>query len=145
MATLAGLGFSRPIVFLAILLGVAATSRGGGSACEDGSIVRVCLEWSQEDDPALDVDFRLAFSGETGIDAYNPKIELLTGDEGWVVYSESLASGNAIANIGALTIDPSPNSSDIFNVKIARGGGPGAGNVGRTFCRTRAGPATRRS
>lgn len=92
----------------------------GGSACANGSQVKVCVQWSQTSNPEPDVDFQVTFT-----DASSPSVELLRGDLGWVVSAE-LVSNGAPANIASITTP----AADNFVVKIAKGTGAGAANVG---------------
>ncbi len=98
----------------------------GGSACvtDSGNQTRVCVEWSQGPNPEPNVDFVV----DVQTDPQNPAIELKTGDLGWVVYAEKI-SDSSPANIGALTINPNTSTQN-YVVKLAKGTGPGAANVG---------------
>ncbi|TWT45697.1 hypothetical protein RAS1_21260 [Phycisphaerae bacterium RAS1] len=104
-----------------------------GSRClrDSGQTIEVCLRWDGLGDPVPDQDFRMSFA-----DPSNPAIELITGAN-WIVSSEQVVSGQPTgqpANIGSLTINPTPPSAEIFGVTIVRptqqGDQPGAANVG---------------
>lgn len=58
-----------------------------GVTCVSGSQVRVCVGWSQSAPPELDLDFIVGFT-----DPMSPTIGLITGDLGWSVYCETLAT-----------------------------------------------------
>lgn len=96
----------------------------GGSDCTTGSVVEVCVEWSQQANPEESSDYFVDFT-----DASNPVVELKTADLAWVVYATLVSNGNP-ANIGTLGLqDPAPSGED-FEVTIANGAGAGAANVG---------------
>jgi len=92
----------------------------GGSACTTGTQVKICVEWSRSPNPVDGVDFVTSFSNPS-----SPSIQLLSGDLAWVVSAELLSNGDP-ANITSITTP----ASDNFVVKIAKGSGPGAANVG---------------
>jgi hypothetical protein len=121
--------FTR-IILVASMAGLSpSVANGSVPTCVEGTQIKICVEWSQLGSPELNVDFRVLFT-----DPANPSVELRTGDvgnenhPGWIVYAEKVSDGSP-ANIGALTIDPS-TSSENFRVRIAKGTGPGAANVG---------------
>ncbi len=96
----------------------------GGSDCTSGSIVRVCVQWSQVGDPVEGVDYFVTFT-----DPSNPVVELKTADLAWIVYATLVSNGNP-ANIGTLALRaPTPAGED-FEVTVANGTGAGAANVG---------------
>ncbi len=106
-----------------LLSGVSAYA-GGKTCVQDGSsVTEVCLEWSDALNPQPVVDFQVGFT-----DPLNPEITLITGDLGWIVYSE-VVSTSVPANIGALRLNPAV-STDNFEVTIEKDGGAGAANVG---------------
>ena len=96
----------------------------GGSDCTTGSVVEVCVEWSQGINTVEGTHYFVDF-----MDASNPDVDLKTADLAWVVYATLVSNGDP-ANIGTLTLrDPTPAGED-FEVKIANRPGAGAANVG---------------
>ena len=117
------LSFSTVVVGIPVL-GAAVPCLAGGTDCQTGSTVKVCVVWGQPFDPVHGVDYEVDFT-----DPSNPDISLLKGDDAWELYAEVVGFPAVPANIGAITIDPAQDA-DNFGVKIAKGLEPGAVNVG---------------
>jgi hypothetical protein len=119
---------NRVIVITAML----ATSYESGPTCfaaavcddDGGNSPYVCVDRSGAT-PVEDFDFRFDFV----TDPANPKVTLLTGNTGWVVWSQVSSSDTTAANLGAIEIDPS-SASENFSVTVANGALPGAKDVG---------------
>jgi len=94
-------------------------ARAGGSDCQTGASVRVCVEWTAGSNPIHGTHYHVDFS-----DASNPDLVLDTA-ENWTVYAELVSNGN-LANLGDVT---TPDSND-YSVKISRSGGAGAATIG---------------
>ena len=110
----------------AAMIAVSATpSLAGGKTCvQDGAgITEVCFEWSLVANPDENTDFGVDFT-----DASSPDLTIFTGNLGWIVSAEVVATG-APANIGAIKIDPTVSTDD-FEVTISNSGLAGAANVG---------------
>ncbi len=95
--------------------------------CNTAETRWVCATFDAPGAPEEDLDFIVTYTGDT------PRVEFVTPDDGWEVYSEVLASGvpTGPADLGdvLLASDVSPNNGN-FTVKIAKSGGPwGAANV----------------
>ncbi len=86
----------------------------------------VCAAWDAPGEPTEGFDFTVTYDGDI------PEVQFVNADDGWVIYSEVLASGvpTGPAAIGAivLTSDVDPNSGD-FHVTIKNGAGAGALDV----------------
>ncbi len=118
-------GFRTVNGWLIVALAIGGIANAGGKKCvqEGTGTIEVCVEWSDVVAPVLDTDFRVDFSN-----ASNPDIELITGNLGWIVSSEVVAT-LVPANIGSLSLDPSVSTDD-FEVTLQNGRKAGAANVG---------------
>ena len=115
--------------FLTVALSTVSSARVCRAApvCSNnaGNSPSVCVDWNGIDDPELNFDFRFDFT-----DPANPGVTLLTGDPGWMVWSQLGGVYIIPGNLGAIKIDPTL-PTDNFGVELASPvGQPGAANVG---------------
>jgi hypothetical protein len=93
--------------------------------CDDhgGSGPLVCVNWSGPGFPVADTNYVL-----TATDPNNPDVKLLTGNDGWAVWSQVSRTDDTPANLGHITIDPT-SPTENFSVTLAHGPLHGAANV----------------
>ena len=112
-------------VAVGLFIGLCCNECLASEKCKNnsGSTKHVCVAWDRELAPVEGTDFEVNYACQGCSD--DPAVELKTGDDKWVVWSEVISTG-APANIGSLTTTDAEN----YVVTIANGSNAGAANVG---------------
>ncbi|MCH7721348.1 MAG: hypothetical protein IH988_10245, partial [Planctomycetes bacterium] len=117
---------SVAVIIMLQLFVVVGETRAETCVTSGSSDVRVCVDWSEQDDPIVNQDFTVDYS----VDPANPDIELITGSLTWQVWAEDKNDTSLPANIGTISAD----GAEDYSLFLAEPGVPlwtfGADNVG---------------
>lgn len=106
---------------LFLLVGTYGLRGAIAETCVSNAYYRVCAAWSFGN-PSHTTDFLVTFHGSDP-----PDIELITGDDEWVIYVQNV-SDDSPGDVGTISLDPTTPYEN-YVIKLANGATPGINNV----------------
>ena len=103
-------------------LGVAANESLASSDCTANATFNVCVEWDEVGAPEEGTDYDVTFHGTAA-----PDLDLLKGNDNWVLYCELVSSPGTPADIGVFQTSGDDAN---YTVQIRNGAAAGFKNVG---------------